>query len=130
MYRFILLVLLLAPSLVFAAGPIYKSTDDKGNVTYSAEPPAAGVQSEPIVVPPPPSAEEAQLAEEEARKAKVQADKLEAERKAREAEQAAAAASPTSSTVVVPYPVPVGEEVLVPAPARPVQLPARQPIRR
>jgi len=137
MYRQILVVMLLVPSIALAADPIYKSVDEKGNVTYSAQPPATGARSEPIAVPPPPSEEDVQHAEEQARKVKEQADGLEKERKAREAEQAAAAAAvpQAGTTVVVPAPGVVGNPGMVPVPVVPVRplpspLPARSPVRR
>ncbi|MBS1235839.1 MAG: hypothetical protein H6R46_634 [Proteobacteria bacterium] len=133
MHRQILLVMLLVPSIALAAEPIYKSVDEQGSVTYSAQPPATGVKSETIAVPPPPSEEDVRRAEEQASKVKAQADELEKERKSREAEQAAAAAAapPAGSTVVIPVvPGVVGEPGVVPVvPVRPAPLPAH-PIRR
>jgi len=137
MHRQILLVMLLVPSIALAAEPIYKSVDEQGNVTYSAQPPATGAKSETIAVPPPPSEEDVQRAEEQASKVKVQAEELEKERKAREAEQATAAAAaaavpPAGTTVVIPVPGVVGDPgvVAVPVRPRPAQLPARSPVRR
>lgn len=134
MHRQILLMMLLVPSIALAAEPIYKSVDEQGNVTYSAQPPATGVKSETITVPPPPSEEDVRRAEEQASKVKAQADELEKERKSREPEQAAAAATaapPAGTTVVIPVvPGVVGEPGVVPVvPVRPAPLPAR-PIRR
>ena len=133
MHRQILLVMLLVPSIALAAEPIYKSVDEQGSVTYSAQPPATEVKSETIAVPPPPSEEDVRRAEEQASKVKAQADELEKERKSREAEQAAAAAAapPAGTTVVIPVvPGVVGEPGVVPVvPVRPAPLPAR-PIRR
>ena len=135
MHRQILLVMLLVPSITLAAEPIYKSVDEKGNVTYSAQPPATGAKSEPIVVPPPPSEEDVRSAEEQARKVKEQADELEKERKTREAEQAASAAAavpPAGTTVVIPVPGVADNPGVMPVPIRPLPstLPARSPVRR
>jgi len=71
MHRQILLVMLLVPSIALAAEPIYKSVDEQGSVTYSAQPPATGVKSETIAVPPPPSEEDVRRAEEQASKVKA-----------------------------------------------------------
>lgn len=125
MYRLMLLLILLGPALAFPADKIFKSVDDQGNVTYSAQPPAAGVNSEQVDVPSPPSEEAQRHAEEQAQKVKDQAKELEKDRKSREAEQAAAAAAatpPTSTTVIVPVPVPsvIGDPLLAPRPVRPM----------
>lgn len=142
----ILMFALLAPALAVSAAPVYKSVDEQGNVTYSAEPPADAVQSEQIAVPPPPSEEEVRQAEEATRQLQEQTNKMEQERKTREAEQAAAAraAEPPASggtTVVVPLwdPDYVDDPTRIPLrpalPAgpgrpRPTPLPARPPLRR
>ena len=115
--------------------------DDTASDDAPAEPPAGAVQSEQLTVPPPPSAEDVKRAEEATRQVQEQATKLEQERKAREAEQAAATKAaepaPGGHTVVVPVPVPgyVDDPTRVPlrpalpaGPARPV--PARPPVRR
>jgi len=130
--RQILLVMLLVSSIALAAEPIYKSVDEQGNVTYSAQPPATGAKLETIAVPPPPSEEDVRRAEEQAGKVKAQADELEKERKVREAERAAAAVPPAGTTVVVPVPGVVGDPdvVSVPVRPRPAPLPARPPGRR
>ena len=143
MNRLILIMILLSPSLAAPAEPIYKSVDEQGKVTYSAEPSAEGVSVEQLKVAPPPSADEVQRAEEQTQKLKEQAAELEKERKAREAEQAAAAKADAAAsgghTVVVPVPGVVDDPTRIPlrpalpaGPARPVPtpLPARPPVRR
>lgn len=90
MHLMIMLLTLLAPSLALSAGTIYKSVDKQGNVTYSSKPPAAGVRTERLAVPPPPTEEDVRRAEEQAQKLKEQAARLEQERKAREQGQGVA----------------------------------------
>lgn len=141
----LLTITLLAPAFAVAAEPVYKSVDEQGNVTYSAEPPADAVQSEQIAVPPPPTEEEVKRAEDATRQLQEQAGKMEQERKAREAEQAAAAraAEPSSggTTLVVPLVDPgyVDDPTRIPlrpalpaGPGRPkpTPLPSRPPMRR
>jgi len=69
---------------VQAAGKIYKSIDEQGNVIYSEKPLPGAEQSKAISVPPPPSPEDVRRAEEETRRIKERADAMEAERKGRE----------------------------------------------
>src|SRR4051812_19515334 len=49
------LVLGLTGTTIASAGPMYKWTDEKGQVVYSDQPPPSSIQSE-IVKPPPPPA--------------------------------------------------------------------------
>lgn len=91
--------LILSVSVVaFAEDVIYKSVDETGAVTYSAEPPAGGVSSEAVRLPPPPSEAATREAAERAERMKQDADAgydalMEQRRHQLEADQAAKAAA-------------------------------------
>jgi len=76
---------LIAAALLFSAavpgaGKIYRSVDEKGNVTYTETPPASGAKSRAIPIAPPPPEEDVKRAESEARRIKEEADAMERER--------------------------------------------------
>jgi len=71
---------LLWSATVPGAGKIYRSVDEKGNVTYSETPPGKGAKSKSIPIAPPPPEEDVKRAESEARRIKEEADAMERER--------------------------------------------------
>jgi hypothetical protein len=110
------ILLLLAALAAHAAhaGPVYKSVDRAGNVTYSSSPPAAGAAAQKLEVPPAPSEAETREAQERLRRAQERANELESQRLDRvareaEAEREREAAKP-------PAPVVIEKPVFVPQP--------------
>jgi hypothetical protein len=71
---FVVALLLFVSVATFAEDVIYKSVDETGAVTYSAEPPAGGVASEAVPLPAPPSEAATREAVERAERMKQDAD--------------------------------------------------------
>ncbi len=71
---FLLAASLLLPVTASGEGPIYKSVDAAGNVTYSSEPPADAAKVEGIEIPAAPSEETLNQAVERAKDMEQEAD--------------------------------------------------------
>ncbi len=95
--------LMLLPALLFvsqaamAEGTLYKSVDQKGNVTYSDSPPKDAVVSKPVAVDPGPSADQVRAAEKRVRAMEEKAEEMARERAQR----------PVEKPQLEPAPVPV-----------------------
>jgi hypothetical protein len=90
--RFVLVISLLSPGLVFASGAVHKWYDEDGNAVYSQFAPPDGKQAE-LVKPPPPPAEDpataqSRLQDQLQRSADYREDKELAAEKAAEAQAA------------------------------------------
>jgi hypothetical protein len=71
------LFLLALPFCVNAADPMYKSVDEKGNVTYSSEPPSEAIEIKEIDPPTAPTKEQILRTQEQQHNIKRTADGLE-----------------------------------------------------
>ena len=141
--RYLIAVLMAVVSGLVTAAEVYKSVDEAGNVTYSAEPPEDSVKVENVKVAPGPSEESIKKAQESHEKTKQTANAIAKENKELDAKRAAAEAEEaknqeTTETevyrhqntirnhpgVIPPRPV----QPIAPPPVqhpRPVQLPSR-----
>jgi len=111
------------------AGPIFKSVDRDGKVTYAAQPLPDAISAEPLVPDAPPSAEQVREAEEQAEAIASLNARRDRERK-EAAKEAAELRAAVSQTIIVerPYllPVPYSDRwwgVPVIAPERPIRPP-------
>jgi len=79
----ILFFLFINPSIL-VADTIYKSVDDKGNITYSTTPPQDNATSTEVEIAPPPSEEQIRAAQQRHDRNKEAAEILDENRKKRE----------------------------------------------
>lgn len=110
----VLWIVLLLPAATVATDRVYKSVDESGNVTYSAEPPADATTVEALDLPAEPSEEATRQALDRAQELEQEADarydaimarrqreaeaRADAEQKARAAEQAGRAGDSSEAT--------------------------------